>query len=67
MPRSSGSCWPIPRYELSDEEAAPRIRLAFHDVRRRVLPQMARSLYSDGKAAFDRKDWPRPCPPSSAR
>lgn len=45
-----------PRYELSDEEAAPRIRLAFHEVRQRVLPLMVRSLYSEGKAAFDRKE-----------
>ena len=45
-----------PRYELSDEEAAPRIRMAFNEVRRRVLPQMARSLYSEGKGAFDRQD-----------
>jgi hypothetical protein len=45
-----------PAYEPGEEEAAPRIRIAFSDVRRRVLPQLARSLYGEGKAAFDRKD-----------
>ncbi len=45
-----------PTYEPGEEEAAPRIRIAFSDVRRRVLPQMARNLYSEGKGAFDRKD-----------
>ena len=45
-----------PAYEPGEEEAAPRIRIAFSDVRRRVLPQLARSLYGEGKAAFDRQD-----------
>jgi hypothetical protein len=45
-----------PRFELSAEEAAPRIRLAFREVRERVLPLMARTLYTEGKSAFDRKD-----------
>ena len=51
-----------PGYEPGEEEAAPRIRIAFSDVRRRVLPQMARSLYSEGKAAFDRKDTAKAVP-----
>ena len=51
-----------PTYEPGEEEAAPRIRIAFSDVRRRVLPQMARSLYSEGKGAFDRKDMAKALP-----
>jgi hypothetical protein len=45
-----------PRYELSEEEAAPRIRHAFDEVRLRVLPRLARSLYEEGRASFDRKE-----------
>src|SRR5262249_35156387 len=33
----------------------PRIRTAFSTVRDRVLPSLARSLYVDAKAAYDRK------------
>lgn len=36
-------------------DAAPRIRAAFSTVRRRLSPGLARSLYAEGKAAFDRK------------
>jgi hypothetical protein len=51
-----------PTYEPGEEEAAPRIRIAFSDVRRRVLPQMARSLYAEGKGAFDRRDLAKALP-----
>jgi TonB family protein len=35
-------------------EASPRVRRAFRAVSNRVLPPLARQLYDDGKAAFDR-------------
>ena len=44
-----------PLYVPSAADAAPRVRLAFSAVRQRVLPGMARSLYVEAKAAFDRK------------
>jgi TonB family protein len=44
-----------PLYVPSAADAAPRVRTAFSAVRQRVLPGMARSLYIDAKAAFDRK------------
>jgi TonB family protein len=43
-----------PLYEPG-ADAAPRIRAAYSSVRRRVSPAVARSLYTEGKAAFDRK------------
>ena len=36
-------------------DASPRVRRAFRTVFLRVLPPLARRLYDDGKAAFDRK------------
>ena len=44
-----------PLYQPSTSEAAPRVRTAFSAVRQRVLPTVARSLYIDAKAAYDRK------------
>src|SRR6185436_10747855 len=44
-----------PLYVPSAADAAPRVRTAFSAVRQRVLPGVARSLYIDAKAAFDRK------------
>jgi len=44
-----------PLYVPSAADAAPRVRTAFSAVRQRVLPRLARSLYIDAKAAFDRK------------
>ncbi len=43
-----------PFYEIGDE-AAPRIRTAFEQVRTRLLPGIVRGIYADGKAAFERK------------
>ncbi len=39
-------------------DAAPRVRAAFSAVRQRVLPDVARNLYVEAKAAFDRKAYP---------
>ena len=44
-----------PFYEPDPTDAAPRVRTAFSNVRRRVLPVLARSTYAGGKAEFDRK------------
>lgn len=38
-----------------DEQLPPRVRTAFDAAQRRVLPRIARELYSEGKAAYDRQ------------
>jgi TonB family protein len=45
-----------PSYQPSDAEASPRVRAAFSDVRRRLLPEIASARYTEAKASFDRKD-----------
>jgi TonB family protein len=47
-----------PSYQPNEVEASPRVRTAFSDVRRRLLPEIASSRYADAKALFDRKDYP---------
>ena len=47
-----------PSYVPSDAEASPRVRTAFSEVRRRLLPDIAKARYADAKATFDRKDYP---------
>ena len=44
-----------PLYQPSASEASPRVRTAFSKVRERVLPAVARSLYLEARAAYDRK------------
>jgi hypothetical protein len=46
-----------PSYQPSGSEVSPRVRSAFSDVRRRVLPALAQARYATAKAAFDRKDF----------
>src|SRR4051812_38108401 len=46
-----------PAYLPGDAEASPRVRAAFSDVRKRLLPDIASKRYGDAKAAFDRKDY----------
>lgn len=46
-----------PLFRVSDEEASPRLRTFFDEVRKPLLPEAARSIYTTAKAAFDRKDW----------
>lgn len=46
-----------PLYLPSAGEASPRVLATFNTVRQRVLPDLARSLYADGKAAFDKKSY----------
>jgi TonB family protein len=50
-----------PLYEPG-ADAAPRIRSAFSSVRRRLAPDAARALYTEGKTAFDRKSFDRAVP-----
>lgn len=47
-----------PSYVPSEAEASPRVRAAFSDVRKRLLPDIANARYTDAKATFDRKDYP---------
>jgi hypothetical protein len=45
-----------PSYHLTDADVSPRVRAAFHDVRRRVLPGVIQRTYETANAAFARKD-----------
>src|SRR5207253_4315949 len=45
-----------PSYLPGEAEASPRVRAAFSDVRRRLLPEIATSRYTEAKGSFDRKD-----------
>jgi tetratricopeptide (TPR) repeat protein len=46
-----------PLYRPSDADVSPRIRTAFTDVRKRMLPAIVQQRYALAKAAFDRKDY----------
>lgn len=46
-----------PFYIPADGEAAPRIRTAFQDVRRRLLPEIATERYNMAKATYERKEF----------
>jgi hypothetical protein len=46
-----------PSYQPSGSEVSPRVRSAFSDVRRRILPALVQERYASAKAAFDRKDF----------
>ena len=45
-----------PSYKVSDADLSPRVRSAFADVRRRMLPSIIQERYAAAKSAFDRKD-----------
>lgn len=47
-----------PFFLPSDGDASPRVRNAFTDVRRRMLPQIANEKYQAAKVMWDRKDYP---------
>jgi TonB family protein len=47
-----------PSYQPAEADASPRVRSAFSDVRRRLLPDITTSLYGEAKAVFNRKDYP---------
>jgi TonB family protein len=46
-----------PSYQPSGSEVSPRVRSAFTDVRRRMLPALVQQRYAAARAAFDRKDF----------
>jgi protein TonB len=46
-----------PSYHPSDSDASPRIRSAFSDVRRRMLPAIVQQQYAQAKAAYDKKEF----------
>jgi tetratricopeptide (TPR) repeat protein len=48
-----------PAYQPGDAEASPRVRAAFSDVRKRLLPEIASTRYAEAKALFDRKEFAR--------
>jgi hypothetical protein len=45
-----------PAYVMSEQEASPRVRTMFTEVRRALLPSLVQKAYADAKASFDRKD-----------
>jgi hypothetical protein len=46
-----------PMFQPSEAEASPRVRAAFTDVRKRLLPEIASARYAEAKATFDRKEY----------
>ena len=44
-----------PTYQPTESDVSPRIRSAFADVRRRMLPQIIQQKYAQAKAAYDKK------------
>jgi tetratricopeptide (TPR) repeat protein len=47
-----------PLYKPSGADVSPRVRSAFSDVRRRMLPSIIQEKYAAAKSAFDRKNYP---------
>ena len=46
-----------PTFRPSDSDISPRMKAAFVDVRRRMLPSIIQARYTSAKAAFDRKQY----------
>jgi TonB family protein len=46
-----------PFYRPSDEEASPRVRTTFADVRQRLLPGLVTGRYAIAKRSYDEKDY----------
>jgi TonB family protein len=46
-----------PMYRPVDSDMSPRVRAAFIDVRKRMLPTIIEQRYGDAKAAFDRREF----------
>jgi TonB family protein len=46
-----------PSYQPGEAEASPRVRSAFSEVRRRLLPEIATTRYGRAKEQFDRKNY----------
>jgi TonB family protein len=46
-----------PLYVPDQADTPPRVRVAFRDARRRLLPDIAKKKYASGKASFDLKEY----------
>ena len=46
-----------PTFRPSDTDISPRMKAAFVDVRRRMLPSIIQAKYTSAKSAFDRKQY----------
>lgn len=46
-----------PLFQPAESDASPRVRSTFADVRRRLLPELARTRYLSAKTAYDRGDF----------
>lgn len=46
-----------PFFQPGEADTAPRIRAAFQDVRRRMLPEIATERYAAAKATYERKEY----------
>ncbi len=46
-----------PSYRPVDNDMSPRVRNAFIDVRRKLLPHIIEQRYTDAKSAFDRREF----------
>jgi hypothetical protein len=46
-----------PLYRASVDDLSPRLRSAFGEVRKRLLPSIIQKQYADAKAAFDKQDF----------
>jgi hypothetical protein len=46
-----------PLFRPLGEDIPPRMRIAFSDTRKRLLPALVQQKYADAKEAFDRKDF----------
>jgi len=47
-----------PLYRPSSDDVPPRLRSAFTDARRKLLPAIIQQSYMSAKTAFDKKDYP---------
>ncbi|HEX6463588.1 MAG TPA: energy transducer TonB [Vicinamibacterales bacterium] len=46
-----------PLFDLQGEDASPRVRAMFVDVRKRLLPQIAKERYRSAKSEIDRQEY----------
>lgn len=46
-----------PLYRITEADVSPRIATMFREVRRRVLPSVAREIYARGKSSYDQKQY----------
>lgn len=46
-----------PLFRPSQDQVSPRLLTFFEDIRKPLLPDIARQTYASAKAAYDRKDW----------